>query len=89
MLSRGKYLNLYDYGFDKPEAHVIEKDGATYYSFYAPEWNGEPITLRGLSADRTYTVTEYAADEPHTYTVDGSNPVIAPVFQGNYLIEVK
>ena len=89
MLSRGKYLNLYDYGFDKPEAHVIEKDGAMYYSFYAPEWNGEPITLRGLSADRTYTVTEYAADEPHTYTVDGSNPVIAPVFQGNYLIEVK
>ena len=89
MLSRGKYLNLYDYGFDKPEAHVIEKDGAMYYSFYAPEWKGESITLRGLSADRRYTVTEYTADQPVSYEIDGANPVINPTFEGNYLIEVK
>ena len=89
MLSRGTYLDLYTYGIDKPEAHVIEKDGALYYAFYAPEWNGDPITLRGLDASRTYHVTEYTADEPHTYTVDGSDPVICPQFTGNYLIEVK
>ena len=88
MLSRGNYLNLYDYGFDKPEAHVIEKDGAMYYAFYAPEWNGSPITLRGLEK-RKYTVTEYAADEPRSYEIDGANPVIEPFFKGNYLIEVK
>ncbi len=89
MLSNGNYLNLYDYGFDKPEAHVIEKDGAMYYAFYAPEWNGEPIELRGLDPSRSYTVTEYAADEPRAYAVDGKYPVIRPAFKGSYLIEVK
>ena len=68
---------------------MIEKDDALYYAFYAPEWNGETITLRGLDASRTYTVTEYTADEPHTYFVDGADPVIRPTFTGNYLIEVK
>ena len=88
MLSRGEYLPLYDYGFDKPEAHVISKDGAMYYAFYAEKWDGAPIELRGLE-NREYTVTEYTAEEPRTYTIDGSNPVIKPFFEKNYLIEVK
>ena len=89
MLSRGNYLNLYDLCFDKPEAHVIEKDGAMYYAFYAPEWNGEAIELRGLEAGKTYTVTEYSSDEKRSYEIDGNNPVIFPTFEKNYLIEVK
>ena len=89
MLSRGTYLNLYTYGTDLPEAHVISKDGALYYAFYAPSWDGQPIELRGLEKGRSYTVTEYTADEPRSYTVDGANPVITPSFEGNYLIEVK
>ncbi len=89
MLSMGNYLNLYDYAFDKPEAHVIEKDGALYYAFYADVWKGEPITLRGLDTEKQYTVTEYTADQPKSYTIDGANPVIMPIFEGNYLIEVK
>ena len=89
MLSRGNYLNLYDLGFDKPEAHVIEKDGAMYYAFYAPEWRGEAIELRGLNAGRKYTVTEYTSDEKRSYEIDGNNPVIFPTFENNYLIEVK
>ena len=88
MLSRGEYLALYDYGFDKPEAHVISKDGAMYYAFYAEKWDGAPIELRGLE-NRKYTVTEYAADEIKTYELDGENPIINPIFEGNYLIEVK
>ena len=88
-LSRGEYLGeLYDYGFDKPEAHVIRQGDAMYYSFYAPKWNGEPIVLRGLEA-RSYTVTEYTSDEPVSYEVQGPDPVINPVFTANYLIEVK
>ena len=75
MLSKGIYRgDLYTYGIDKPEA---------------PSWNGEPITLRGLDPSRSYTVTEYTKDIPATYLVDGSNPVITPSFEGNYLIEVK
>jgi alpha-galactosidase len=88
MLSKGSYLNLYTYGIDKPEAHVIEKDGALYYAFYAPSWDGSPITLRGLDPACTYTVTDYTADEPSSYVIEGSSPVIKPVFEGNYLIEV-
>jgi len=88
MLSRGRYMNLYDFGFDKPEAHVIEKDGAMYYAFYADKWDGKPIELRGLE-DRDYTVTEYTADEPRSYELDGGDPYICPVFEGAYLIEVK
>lgn len=88
MLSSGEYLNLYDYGFDKPEAHVIRKGDVMYYAFYAPKWDGVPIELRGLEP-REYTVTEYTADNPRSYTLDGANPVITPVFEGYYLIEVK
>ena len=88
MLSRGEYLGLYSYGFDKPETHVIAKDGAMYYAFYAPKWDGQPIELRGLEA-RKYTVTEYTADDVKSYEIDGENPIINPIFEGNYLIEVK
>ena len=38
-LSKGKYLNLYDIGFDYPEAHVIKKDDKFYYAFYTHSWN--------------------------------------------------
>ena len=60
-----------------------------YYAFYAEQWNGESIELRGLDAATTYTVTEYAADEVKSYTVEGANPYITPTFERDYLIEVK
>ena len=89
MLSKGDYLNLYDIRFDVPETHVISKDGAMYYAFYAEEWNGGQIELRGLDADKTYTVVEYTSDDLKSYTVEGSNPVITPSFTRDYLIEVR
>ena len=88
-LPTGEYINLYDIRFDVPETHVISKDGAMYYAFYAEQWNGESIELRGLDAATTYTVTEYAADEVKSYTVEGANPYITPTFERDYLIEVK
>ena len=33
-LSRGEYLNLYTWGYDYPEAHVIRQNNAMYYAFY-------------------------------------------------------
>ncbi len=33
-LARGEYLNLYTWGFDYPEGHVIRQNGALYYAFY-------------------------------------------------------
>ncbi len=58
MLPKGQYLGeLYDIGFDKPEAHAIEKDGRLYYAFYASTWDG-PIELRGLGKGG-YRLTDY------------------------------
>lgn len=50
MLSRGDYRgDLYDIGFDRPETHVVAKDGRLHYCFYADRHNGE-VELRGLPA---------------------------------------
>lgn len=87
-LSTGDYLNLYDIVWDKPETHVISKEGHIYYAFYADQWDGGPITLRGLDPAKSYTVCEYTSDQKRTYPVEGSNPVITPAFTGSYLIEV-
>ena len=58
MLPQGTYRGeLYDIGFDKPEAHVVEKDGRVYYAFYARRWDG-PVGLRGLTA-RRYRLRDY------------------------------
>jgi alpha-galactosidase len=69
MLSRGTFRNLYVYGYDVPEGYAIEKDGAMYYAFFAPQistaagnakasaWSGE-IELRGLTPG-TYHVIDY------------------------------
>ena len=56
-LSSGEYLNLYDIAYDKPETHVVKKDGLLHYAFFAPEWNGE-IRFRGLE-DKVYKIYDY------------------------------
>jgi alpha-galactosidase len=59
-LSQGEYRGeLYDIGFDRPEAHAIAKDGAMYYAFYAKQFEGE-VELRGLAAGE-HAVRDYVA----------------------------
>ncbi len=64
MLSKGTFLPLYTYGYDMPEAYVIQKDSKMYYAFFAPEksqsWEGE-VELRGLTPG-TYRIFDYAND---------------------------
>jgi len=58
MLPKGIYRGgLYDIGFDKPETHVVEKDGALHYAFYADKWSG-PVALRGAPSG-PLTVRDY------------------------------
>jgi len=58
MLSSGEYIgNLYSFGFDVPECHVIRKSNKMYYSFYADNFNGE-VTLRGLD-NKPHAVFDY------------------------------
>ena len=93
-LARGEYLNLYTWGYDYPEAHVIRQNHALYYAFYVDPDTSDgsysgTIELRGLEPSKVYTATEYAADEPHSFIVDGSNPKIEVNFQKSYLLKVS
>ena len=71
-LPEGGYRGeLYDIAFDRPEAHVVEKDGQLYYAFYADRWDG-PIELRGLGRGR-YTVVDYVNGRPLGTVAGNSN----------------
>lgn len=85
MLPKGQYLGeLYDIGFDKPEAHAVEKDGRLYYAFYAPEWDGQ-VELRGLR-EGGYRLTDYFnGADLGTVTADATR--IPARFQRFLLIE--
>jgi alpha-galactosidase len=94
MLPRGRYRGeLYDIGFDKPETHVIERSGRTYYSFYAPQWNGV-VELRGLAPGR-YKVRDYFNDRELgtifrsdlAHSGPGSRPTLHVAFERFLLIE--
>jgi alpha-galactosidase len=67
MLSRGRFLDLYTFGYDVPEAYAIAKDGRMYYAFFAPggggTWKGM-IELRGLGSGR-HQVTDYANNKDY------------------------
>ena len=95
MLSKGKFLDLYVYGFDVPEAYAIEKDGSMYYAFYAPptaqsggpeskHWSGE-IDLRGLNT-KSYHVTDYV-HQRDLGTVSGPDAKLKVDFTDSLLLE--
>ena len=95
-LARGEYLNLYTWGYDYPEGHVIrctkykgDTKEALYYAFYTDDkpYDGT-IELRGLEKGKTYLAEEYTADEPRTFELSGDKPVIPAAFERNYLLRV-
>ena len=54
----GEYLNLYNVIHDKPECHVVRKDGALYFGFFAEKFDGT-LELRGLKDGTRYRVVDY------------------------------
>jgi alpha-galactosidase len=61
MLAKGNYRGeLYDIGFDQPEAHAIEREGRMYYAFFAARWSG-PVEMRGLGPGK-YQLYDYVND---------------------------
>lgn len=87
MLSRGEYLGaLYDIGFDRPETHVIRKNGAMYYAFFAPHWQGT-IELRGLE-DRSYQLEDYELGK-NLGSVHGPTARISADFDKHLLVEAR
>ena len=86
-LAQGTYRGeLYDIAFDKPETHVVEKDGALYFAFYADTWHG-PVTLRGLSRG-DWVVDDYVEGRP-LGTVSASRPVLDVAFNGHLLVRAR
>ncbi len=84
-LSEGEYLGeLYDIGFDRPEAHVIRKGDAMHYAFFAKSYRGS-VELRGLEAKR-YRVRDYETGREHG-TVEGPLAYLAVDFERHLLLE--
>ena len=74
-LARGEYLNLYTWGFDYPEAHVIRQNDALYYAFYvdpiAPEGAMDPAHVDAASVpvpSYSGTLELRGLDPQKTYT---------------------
>jgi len=96
MLSRGTFRNLYVYGYDTPEGYAIEKDGAMYYAFFAPEstgkhlpstageWKGT-VELRGLGAG-SFHVVDYVNSKDYG-TVSGPVAKLDVAFVEHLLLE--
>jgi len=88
MLPKANYLGaLYDIGWNKPETHVLQKNGAMFYSFYAKKWNGK-IEFRGLDKKKTYDVYDYV-NHKSLGQVNGEKPFLVVSFQRNLLVELK
>jgi len=85
MLPLGTYRgDLYDIGFDRPEAHAIEKGDRLYYAFFAGRWSGE-VSLRGLRAG-SYRIRDYVNDRD-LGTVSGAQARLPVAFERFVLLE--
>lgn len=85
MLPLGNYRGeLYDIGFDRPEAHAIEKSGRWYYAFFAARWDG-PLSLRGLESG-PYRIRDYVNDRD-LGTVSGAQARLTVAFERFLLLE--
>ncbi len=84
-LSEGEYLgDLYDIGFDRPEAHVVRKGDGLYYAFFADRFRGT-VELRGLSG-RRYRIRDYENGRD-LGAVEGPRASVPASFQGHLLLE--
>lgn len=86
MLPEGNYLGgLYDIGFDKPEAHAIQKADTIFYAFYGKNWDGD-IELRGLE-NKSYSVRDYVNDIDYG-KVTGPDSRVKAQFARSLLLQV-
>ncbi len=94
-LAEGTYRGeLYDIGFDMPEAHAIEKDGRMYYAFYSGEREGDnvgqplpyegTIEIRGLGQGN-YAIRDYENGRD-LGVVTGPSATLDVSFDGHLLI---
>jgi len=86
-LTEGEYLGeLYDIGFDRPEAHAIGKGQAIYYAFFAPSYAGR-LELRGLEP-RRYRVRDYETGRD-LGAVSGDTGLLDARFERHLFLEAR
>lgn len=85
--SLGRYLNLYDIAFDKPEMHAIRKDRVMYYSAFCDgEYSGN-IELRGLNEGKYNIIDLESGRTMVTITVENGSSVIPAKFKYYLLLK--
>jgi alpha-galactosidase len=85
MLPEGNYLgDLYDIGFDKPETHVVRKQDAMFYAFYASHWTGS-VQFRGLGPG-SYKLRDYVNNKD-LGIVQGPAGTLDVTFDRSLLVE--
>ena len=86
-LADGEYLgSLYDIGFDRPETHVVRKNGTLYYGFFAKHFAGT-LHLRGLEPG-SYQLIDYVNGR-ELGAVEGPTATLRATFDQSLLIEAK
>jgi alpha-galactosidase len=89
MLPKGEYRGeLYDIGFDVPEAHAIQKGESMYYAFYSDSFEGD-LDLRGLDESMNYELLNYETGESIGTVGKSSNVTIQAQIDHHLLIEAK
>jgi len=92
MLSKGEFRDLYNYGYDWPEAYAIEKDGKMYYAFFPKEEGGAfsgEVELRGLKPG-SYHVVDYVEGKDYgTVQASGGVGKLKVDFREHLLLEVS
>lgn len=85
-MSEGKYLNLYDIAYDKPETHLIKKGGAYYYSFFSKGQYDGKAELKGLEKGN-YNVYDLFTGKLLS-NIDSSNPFLNIKFNQFVMLKV-
>jgi alpha-galactosidase len=98
-LAEGQYIGeLYDIGFDRPETHVVQKDGSMFYAFYSDQNPGKNVAdtesytgkveFRGLVAGKSYRLVDYENDKDYG-TITGPIAELEVTFTNHLLIQAK
>jgi alpha-galactosidase len=88
-ISQGKYINLYDICYDKPEIHLIQKKEDLYYGIFSKGKFKEEISLKGLSPRKKYQVVDYINEKVLSSNISLDNNQILVEFEDHLLIKVS
>ena len=89
-LAHAEYVpGLYDIGYDRPETHLLRKEGNLYYAFYTHGTPATEVELRGLESGRRYQLTDYYNHIDLGTITAGESNILPVQVDGALLLEAK